>query len=211
MNEVGRIGAADALWTPSFGAFCADEAGAIGWILSLEGVRGFAHVAEALRAWLAVRTGVEVARAPLHLGVEDCTGCTGEFAALHKALAALCVCMGRSDVRALQVAEDRVREAAPDLSAEATEALLARWKRTWRSAGLANRSGPGSARPTFWGGTADVYIGAGLSRLRTLSSPEAADREAWSSLHHPRREARGQVMAAAARLRRRILTPPVQA
>ncbi len=146
----GRIGAAQALWTETFEAFCAAEAGALGWVAELEAVRGFPHVAHALQIWLDLQTPF----APTHLDVRA-PSFDGAFSDLHGALERLRTRLGE-DPRRLSAGEDAVRAAAGGLSTEAIEVLLARWRQTWRSA---IRIDNGQlVRPTYWSGTADVYL-----------------------------------------------------
>jgi glycosyltransferase involved in cell wall biosynthesis len=171
----GRIGAADALWTEAFADFCASEIAAVGWVAALEAARGFPHVALALQRWLAARAEVEIATPPLDLGR---TACGGPFADLHARLSELLQTVGAGR-RAVAAAEDAVREVArKDLSAEAADALVARWRRTWISAGLSPDAHAPAA--TFWGRTADAY----LPPLRTPARDpaEVEDRAGWASL-----------------------------
>ena len=170
----GRIGAAWALWSDAFSAFCRAETGAVAWIAALEAARGFPHVAEAFRIWLAERAAITVAPAPTHVNVEPDVP-TGDFAGLHSALETLRTARG-FDIAA---AEDAVRGGvAEQLSTEAAEALLARWRRTWRC-----RSAPAErAEGVFWGRTAEAYIGPGASRTPALHPLETADRELWRAL-----------------------------
>ena len=192
----GRIGAAEALWSDAFTSFCRAEAGPIGWIAALEAARGFPHVAEAMRSWLEAKAAIVIGPAPSHLGTEP-TQPSGDFAPLHLALEALRTAKGFD----IAPAEAAVRAAATgQLSAEATDALLARWRRTW-----ASRFNTHDARdPVFWGRTADAYLGAGASRTPVRDPLEAADRERWLALH-PAAALAGRGAALARRIGRRAL------
>ena len=193
----GRIGTAEGLWCEAFEAFCRAEAGAVSWVLNLESVRGFPHVAEALRAWLGAWAGVDTVQTPLHLG-GDSMPPSGDFTNLHAAL---------EDVRTagasgLAASEARVYAAADgQLSREAVQALLARWRRTWRTTSVS-----AATYPTFWGRNADAYVGPAGQRTPVGDPLEAADRERWSALRPSAAEtlaARG--VAAARRIGRQAL------
>ncbi len=195
----GRIVAARALWSEPFEAFCAAEAGAVGWIAALEAVRGFPHVTHALSAWLAVGAGVEVVPPPTHLDTDPAPR-AGEFADLHAALDTLRSELGRGDPRRLAAAEAGVRSAAAPLSDEAAETLIGRWKRIWRTS--LTRTAP-LLRPTYWGGAADAYLtkapaGAYVTAL------EAADREVWSRLRQGSQAPAPLIEAVTRRLRPRV-------
>ncbi len=176
----GRIGAADALWTDDFSAFCAQEAGAVGWIGTLDGVRGFPHVTQALKVWLAARAHVEIASPMLHLGApQEPLG--GEFGALHEALDQLRGAGRDGGRRVRDEAEDAVRRAAAGLSGEAVEALIRRWSHIWR---MAKRPGDPAQRrtPTFWGAACEAYVGPRSGGRTGLNAIEAADQALWAGL-----------------------------
>jgi hypothetical protein len=194
----GRLSAAQALWTDGFEAFCTTEAGALGWIAELEAVRGFPHVARALQAWLEVRLGVQIAPSPTHLN-SGAPSYEGEFAAMHGALEALRASLIRGDPRQLGDAEAALRRAGAGLSSEAVDALLARWKRTWRSAGLLAESRPNTVRPTYWDDTADAYLGRRGLYGRRPTTAETADRQGWCDLRRGARLMTVPMVEAAAR------------
>ena len=85
------------------------------------------------------------------------------------------------------------------LSGEAVDALVARWRATWRKAP--------AACPSFWGRTADAYVGPGAGRTPAVDPLEAADRERWSALRPSAAETLAtRSVAAARRMGRRALT-----
>ncbi len=194
----GRIGAAQALWTEDFDTFCRAEAGAVGWVAELEAVRGFPHVAYALQTWLSARMGTEATPQASPLD-RRATPFQGHFADLHAALASLRACLEHQDPRQAGDEEEAVRRAACGLSDEAVDALLARWKRTWRAAGLPGSASAETPRPTYWGGTAEAYLGVHDPNVRRLAPAEMADRQAWSDLRRGLRAAPVQIVEAAAR------------
>ncbi len=198
----GRIGAARALWTEGFAAFCEAETGAVGWIGELEAVRGFPHAAHALQAWLSEHAGGRIKPPPTHLEGRSLPF-EGGFAELHDALETLRASFGRRDPCQVRRAEDSVRlVAAAQLSAEAVEALIARWMMTWRSA---SAGWNGASRPTCWGGAADAYLGGRTTPARPLSPAEAADMNAWARVRQGARPAAiVSVEAVARRLRSRV-------
>ena len=201
----GRICAAEALWNEDLERFCRDEAGAVGWILALEAVRGFPHVAHAAGAWLKSRTGVAVAPAPRHLGA-DAPASVGEFAELHIALEALRAGLGQDGGRGDDALREGVRIAAVQhVSPEAQDALIGRWERTWRS--VARSRASHTPASTFWGRTADAYLEPTLARTPAPSSLEAADRTRWAELERagPGRPAAAIVWTVARRLRQGAL------
>ena len=193
----GRICAAEALWSDAFTSFCRAEAGAVGWIAALEAARGFPHVAEAMRRWLHTKAAIVIGPAPLHLGTEAIQP-LGDFAPLHLALEALRTAKGFD----VAPAEAAVRSAAAEqLSEEATDALLARWRRTW-----AGRSNPHDVcDAVFWSRTADAYVGANASRTPAPDPLEAADRERWLTLNPAAGVHAGRGAALARRIGRRAL------
>ena len=197
----GRLRAAEALWTQPLAEFCEAEAGAVAWIAALEAVRGLPHVAVALGSWIRSRTDGEIGATPLHLGASE-EPCGGDFAALHAALEDLRSASG--DPKWRLAAVDAVHAAAAPLSREATDALVHRWNLTWRSAGLLQDCGSSPNSRTYWGRTADAYVGPRMHRTPAPSSAEAAERERWSrlspSLVLPKPQS---VIALGRRLRRR--------
>ena len=198
----GRIGAAEAMWTPALSAFCAVETGAVAWILALEAARGFPHVAVAITAWAKSRVGVEFGSSPLHLGGPE-EACGRDFAPLDAALDDLQEAFG--DATRASESVKAVRAAAAPLSPEAADALVRRWERTWRSAGLIKAAGPTfwNSR-SFWGRTADAYVGTRAARTSASSPLEAAERERWSRLSPSAAATRSHaVIALGRRLRRR--------
>ena len=187
----GRVGAADALWTEDFADFCHAQAAAVGWVVALEAARGFPHVALALRAWLARRAQVQIAGPPLDLA--QTAPAEGEFGGVHAALAGLLLAL-RQPTRHVTAADRALQQAATGLSGEAVQALRRRWTDTWTHAGLLKSVVP--AVMTFWGHTADAYLG---DRLAPVASPaEAADRELWRAL---------QLREPSGRLLRRLKRP----
>ncbi len=202
----GRIGAAQALWTEGFEEFCEAELGALGWIAELEAVRGFPHAAQVLKAWLGGRNGKQIEPTPSHLDGRD-GPFRGAFADLHGALETLRGEFGRADADQRRSGEDPVRSAAAGLSDEAVTALLARWRRTWRSASRAGR-GTASLRPTYWDGTADVYLSGQAFPGRRLSAAEITDQRAWSQLQRSLRPVGPPIAGALGRrLRTRARAP----
>ena len=138
-----RIGAADALWTQAFSDFCGAEAGAVGWIAALEAARGLPQVAATLKPWLAERAGVEIGAPP----APGASPASGEFAVLHAALDRLRVVIAGGERHTCVAAEAAVLASAPHLSPEAMQALLSRWKQSFRSPAPARAQpiDPGSA------------------------------------------------------------------
>ena len=199
----GRIGEAQALWCEPFDGFCRREAAAIAWILDLEAVRGFPHVAFALRPWLAARADVATPPAPLHLGAGE-PPATGDFAELHDRLDGLRGAWAAADSRRIAEAERAVGAAAAErLSAETAAALLARWGLIWREASTAPSS---SGHATFWSRGAQAYVGPGAAHTAASDPLEVADRDLWTALRdrEPGMVATG-VVALGKRLRRRAL------
>ncbi len=202
----GRIGAAHAFWTDDFDAFCKAEAGAVGWIAELEAVRGFPHVTQALQAWWGERIGLRAELPPNHLDSRP-AAFGGAFAELHGALETLRAERLRPDRSQVGGAEDAVRRVAAQLSEQAVEALLTRWARTWRSSVAIRAGGRTLARPTYWGGAADAYLGPQSPSERPLSPAEAADRQAWANLRQGSRSMTIPIVQAVTRrLRSRVLT-----
>ncbi|WP_174301056.1 glycosyltransferase [Caulobacter sp. S45] len=198
----GRIGAARNLCTDSFYRLCGTQAGAIGWIVELEAVRGFPHVSQALGVWLADRAGPDLA--PPHTHLEGAPHLfTGPFAVLHGAVEALRTELAAGEVQRLKAAESAVHAAAANLSFEAVEALVGRWKATWSGASVSRPLRSRPVQTTYWGGTANAYL-IHPAHASALTAAEAADRDAWSGLRTGYAAAPGALVEAVTRRLRPI-------